>query len=680
MAVAVGSSIFFSLALLTISLLVVLLLRYYLPLRSTPAYILVPVFLALALPASIILLVPIDLASHSSSSSGIWLPDRALLVSWRISYWLTFILTWAILPLLGEYSDSGYREPKDRLIYSLKSNGRYQLIVLTSGSIGLVYFIMTSGFSVWTLKAMAMSLAYIWGLVLAIYLMGHGLVALPRRLKRDADIAGRLLRLQTHAPSLHERLTDSVEKLEEYEATVAALKQRKPSQSPQFQDWIDELVDMIIPTSDRVENGSVPGRAGPRGSVPAVITERFLADLTRKLKRAKHAKLRFADEWSRLVTEAADLQAILDSKATKKLTFTAQSSDSSRLMQRIGVLNPYTRYLLHAQILPILRYFFALFLGLASVAIIWTEVVKVISPTLSIIGWTVLGHKTPEFDRITVGFPSQVVASAWLVYMITCALYSISEVKVWGNRALVRRQTYSESATWYSLQVTKLTVPLAYNFMTCLPTQVHEATVFYTFFGRVIETSPLFGGFSLLLPICILVPVALAFFGLYRKIGSLVGFGTDMMEDDDEENPSGFGTGGWREGRTLIERELTIRGTAAPSRSTHPPQDTLGLPRYRDDPSPRPSLNVTRSSAAAQVQRREPEAFTDEDSGDSNFFSDFATRVRNTFETTDRPAWLDNLRPKWLDNNESQPQEGRTLGGWFGGGNNGGAGRGRITL
>lgn len=96
----VGSEIFSVVALLVISLGVLLLLRFYLPLRTTPAYVLVPIFFALGLPASIILLVPIDLASSArdqdTGSRGIWLPDRVLLVSWRVSYWLTFALTWYI--------------------------------------------------------------------------------------------------------------------------------------------------------------------------------------------------------------------------------------------------------------------------------------------------------------------------------------------------------------------------------------------------------------------------------------------------------------------------------------------------------------------------------------------------------------------------------------------------------
>ena len=93
-----GSNIFAIVAVLTISIIVLLILRHFLPLRSTPAYLLVPIFFSLALPISIILLVPIDLASSSrdedEASRGIWLPQGVILVAWRITYWLTFCLTW----------------------------------------------------------------------------------------------------------------------------------------------------------------------------------------------------------------------------------------------------------------------------------------------------------------------------------------------------------------------------------------------------------------------------------------------------------------------------------------------------------------------------------------------------------------------------------------------------------
>jgi hypothetical protein len=96
--VPVGSIIFSIIALLVISVIVLLILRHYLPLRTTPGFYLVPIFFALWLPSIVILLVPIDLASSASTDDettrGIWLPERVVLVSWRITYWLTFVLTW----------------------------------------------------------------------------------------------------------------------------------------------------------------------------------------------------------------------------------------------------------------------------------------------------------------------------------------------------------------------------------------------------------------------------------------------------------------------------------------------------------------------------------------------------------------------------------------------------------
>lgn len=98
MSTSVGSDLFAFISLLLVAVTVLLLLRHFLPLRSTPAYILVPIFLALILPVGIILLLPIDLASSlrtdDEATRGIWLPEKAVLVAWRITYWLTFALTW----------------------------------------------------------------------------------------------------------------------------------------------------------------------------------------------------------------------------------------------------------------------------------------------------------------------------------------------------------------------------------------------------------------------------------------------------------------------------------------------------------------------------------------------------------------------------------------------------------
>ncbi|XDG00681.1 hypothetical protein ABKA04_000296 [Annulohypoxylon sp. FPYF3050] len=689
----VPSEIFALVALLVLSLIVLLILRRYLPLRTTPAFLLVPVFFALWLPATIVLLVPIDLASNASTDDeatrGIWLPPRALLVSWRISYWLTFVLTWFILPILAEYSDAGYREPKDRILYSLRSNAQYYALVFGSGVLGLVYFFISYGPSFMSLKGLIFALGYCWALVLAIYLMGHGLVAIPRNLFRDSSASRRLRQLQSHAPKLYEKMEDAALNLEDLEVQVSELSKRKTGSARDFQNWIEELSDICNIPESRPRN-VLPRIDNDSRIIPTVITEKYLADLTRQLTRARHTKSRYIDEWDRLLHDASKTQAILDSAASKKLDFGASSPGSS-FWEKTTILTPYTRYLLYCCVAPYLRISLGAFLALASACIIWSELVKAALPQLSVIRFTVVHHWTGESGR--VGFAGQVIAALWIMYMCAAALHSVTEVKVWRGRALVRRNTAHESAFWYAGQVARLTVPLSYNFVTFLSPQIYSETTFYDILGQYVNLTPLGKWFDYLFPIFVLIPVCATLFGLYGRVKRFFGFG-DIVEDD-EENQTSYGTGSWREGRDLIERELngtsiSRRLDEAASRSangngraapilTMPAARNEGhrtpfatSPSYRDEPVGR-TARSTRSNAAES----EPE--------EDNFFTSISHRFKNTFDTLDTPKWIQDIgegikKPKWIGGSE----EGESSGGgnragrsdsdirrWFGGGSDG---------
>jgi hypothetical protein len=668
-----GSEIFSLIALLVISLGVLLILRYYLPLRKTPAYLLVPVFFALGLPASIILLVPIDLASNAKSddagSRGIWLPDRVLLVSWRITYWLTFVLTWFILPILAEYSDSGYRDIRGRLMYSLRSNAQYQAIVLGSAILGGIYVFMTAGIELTSLQGLVMALAYVWGLVLAIYLMGHGLVAIPRKLFRNANISGRLRRIQTHAPSVHEKMEDAINKLEDLEAQVAELSHRKTGSAKDFQDWIEELVESSNLPEFRPRTLS-RRMSGPNITVPTVITERYLADLSRNLNIARHRRIRWVDEWDHLIQDAVATQEILDSAASKRLEIGISSPQASWL-ERFTIFTPYTRYIYYAHIVPYCRIALGGILSLASICIVWSEVIKVAFPRLAVIALTVVHH--PNSERGKIGFAGQAIASIWICYMCAAALTSVTEVKVWRGRALVRRNTAYESAFWYAMQVARLSIPLSYNFMTFLDPDVYQSTTFFSFLGQLIILTPLGKWFDILFPAFILLPVCATLFNLYGKVKHLIGFG-GVIDDDEEDNTSGYGTGSWREGRDLIDRELSGGNSLGGLRDGN--NNRTGRPQYPSTPSERnapiPSasrLPATRPSLRPQqrnVRReRQPE--------DENFFEGLAHRMKNSIDTMQTPNWIQQgfQKPKWMGGDEGEGSEGGFTR-LFGGRSNGG--------
>ncbi|KPM42746.1 hypothetical protein AK830_g3774 [Neonectria ditissima] len=687
----VGSEIFSLFALLLISLVVLLIIRYYLPLRATPAFYLVPIFVALWLPSIVILLVPVDLASSAipgdEATRGIWLPERLILVSWRITYWLTFALTWFILPILAEYSDAGYREPKDKLLYSLRGNAQFHVMVLGFSSIGLIYFFGYLGFNFTSVKALVMALAYCWGLILAIYLMGHGLVSIPRRLLRGASISGRLRRLQSKAPKVHEQMEDSLIILEDIETQVAELSRRKVGSAAAFRDWIEELQELAnIPESQPRTSRFGGGAETP--IIPHIITQKYLADLTRKLVRSKHARSRYLNAWNELVEEAAETQAVLDSVASKKLEF-REVHPHAGLWEKTTILTPYTRYLYYYHVLPYAQILLGVFLALASVCIVWSEVVKVAFPKLSVIRLTVIHHWVG--DRAEVGFAGQLISSFWICYMCTAALISMTEVKVWRGRALVRRNTAHESAFWYAMQVAKLTIPLSYNFVTFLSKDVYTKTIFYKFLGKLVDLTPLGRWFDDLFPIVVLFPVLATLFGIYGKVKRLF-VGMDVIDDDDEENASGYGTGSWREGRTLISRELggntflrrheeVIGNLSSSGTSGGRSAPILSVPSTYGS-----SSSHGRSPARLPTStRRGAAADRDEDDTDTNFFQLLGHRMKNTIETIDTPKWMQDIgqgvkKPKWMGGDDagepSTSPGGTDFRRWFGGGSS----EGQIRL
>ena len=508
--------------------------------------------------------------------------------------------------------------------------------------------------------------------------MGHGLVAVPRRLIRNANLPGRLRDIQSQAPKVYDRLTTAIAELEELEAQLTLLRRRKNAISRDHEEWVEELCDLSSLPESRLPSSA---SHAPGATIPAVVTDRYLAELTRKLARARHKRVRFVDTWDRLVQDSVDTQAIIDASTSKQLDF-GRASPQASFFKRIPVLTPYTRYLLHAKSLPAIRLTLAAVFSLASLFIIWSELVKFVLPGLSVISLTVVTKRGDGTGEVT--FTGQVLACLWLLYMCACTLASFRDVKIWGNRAVVPRNTYGESATWYSGQVAKLTVPLAYNFLTFLPRDVHRETTFYHFLGSLINLTPLGKGFDYFFPIIILLPVCATLFDLYGRAKNIVGFG--ILDGDDEDAPPGFGAGGWREGRELIERELNGNsrlGLATPREARASP-DNLGrsTPTGTSGRSNTPSSAVhtarqqpARSDSAQRQAQRLADATQAAEEEDENAFLGFAHRVRNTFDAVERPEWLPDLgkRPKWMGGVDGNGQgggradSGRGMGRWFGG-------------
>lgn len=551
-------------------------------------------------------------------------------------------------------------------------------MMLGASLLGLVYIILSYGFTFESLKGLVMALAYCWGLILAIYLMGHGLVAIPRRLIRDATLSSKLKRLQTKAPRLFEKMGDAVSDLEEIEAQIFELGRRKVGSAANYQDWIEELHDIANISQVRPPQ-SAEDPHGTDRIIPTVITDKYLADLTTRAIRARHSQSRYSSEWHQLVQEAHQTQIILDSAASKKLEF-GDAAPSNSPFAQLNLFTPYQRHIWYYYVVPYVQLALGCVLAFASACIVWSEVVKFAFPGLSIISVSVVHHWVG--DKAEIGLAGQMISAFWICYMCAAALISMTEVKVWRGRALVKRNTSHESAFWYATQVAKLTIPLSYNFVTFLSSEIYMKTTFHKFLGQLINLTPLGHWFDDLFPIFVLFPVCATLFGLYGRVKRMF-VGIDLIDDEDEENPSAFGTGTWREGRSLIQRELTgdsisrrddlyARLDNAGSRTpvlTVPPAGGLGGSRTVG-PS---SMGISTAGSAPHVRYQD-------DPEEESFLSILGHRMKNTMDNFEAPKWFSDIgKPKRVgindgnnDNNSNAgPSERRAEGdlrSWFGGG------------
>lgn len=509
-------------------------------------------------------------------------------------------------------------------------------MVLAIGTVGLIYVFFTSGIHVESLKGLVMALSYCYALALVIFLMGHGLVAIPRNLMRNASISGKLRRLQIAAPRAYDKFLDATSTLEEVEQEVLAVRQRKHGSAREFQEWIEELGEIAQLPESSLPSGASSRIGGRRGGAPPLITEQYLASLTQRLKIAIHKRQRFTVEWQALCQSTSDAQSILDSSRTQRLTFTKHFS-SPTLLEKISVLNPYTRHLLYYHILPHVYRVLSILLTLASACIIWSELIHTAAPKLSLINYTVVHH--PNSPSGAVGFAGQCIAAAWIAYMCACAYSSLATVKVWGNHALVRRTTSGSSACFYASYAARLTVPLAYNFTGLLSPVVAKDTVFFAFLGKLINLTPLGEGFDGFFPVMILVPVAATGFGVYGWIKVTFGLGNVLADDEDDED----GLSGWREGRDIISREL-LGGVARGGSVARPTPTRVG-----GEPSGA-EAGAHRTGRTGPI--RLPENDDEGDTPEQGFFGNFIHRVRNTVETLEAPGWVKDFdtsqRPKWF--------------------------------
>ncbi|KAF9990732.1 hypothetical protein BGZ75_000118 [Mortierella antarctica] len=224
------------------------------------------------------------------------------------------------------YTQSGEFTVMRKFRSAVRYNLIYQLIIGTIALIGLVGVIYVQGTS--NLRAYVMALSNSWGLVLVVIFMGYGMVDVPRRLWHKGDNSRELRRISFKASVVKDKRQDTEDEVHAVAKELSVVCHRVQLSDP-LRPFIDQMVEnspavrgiqfessrTASPNSASHSNnrgdlsgagmtlggsrtavsaGSGGRKHGTDGAVPAIITEKYLADLHARIKRA----LRMSDRWN----------------------------------------------------------------------------------------------------------------------------------------------------------------------------------------------------------------------------------------------------------------------------------------------------------------------------------------------------------------------------------------------
>ena len=140
---------------------------------------------------------------------------------WTVTYWTTFFLAWLVLPITRQSLLSGHFTLCQRVKDGLRRSFRAIFLMITTGIVAVIALaIHLRSVDVTIISSVLMTMANTYGLVLVAFLLGNGMVSIPKKLWREACPAKELRRTRIMAPIFEEELFEAVMGLEDMEDKI----------------------------------------------------------------------------------------------------------------------------------------------------------------------------------------------------------------------------------------------------------------------------------------------------------------------------------------------------------------------------------------------------------------------------------------------------------------------------
>ena len=349
-----------------------------------------------------------------------YIPSSHIYGLWVLVYWTSQLLTWLVLPLMQSFTQAGEFTFLGKLKSSLWDNAIYYSSYLFIAVILIVYIATQPGLHLdWQkLKAIAASASNTWGLFLLVFMMGYGLVEVPRILWRSSQRGYSLNQAYFRISKLWGERSDAEGGLEEVLVSVARVQRRLEAAGAGPLLRHAETIAAKVPAElmERVKR-----RAG--AGEEAEVTEAGLARLHKQVVVALTAHYRTEAQWRHSVDSVLWLEDNHRNSGATERVFRRQPGQDTSCWAR---LHPRLEWWLRCAVLPRALQLCAVTAALLSAMVTWSEVTFFSSsPTLSLFAvFLQLAAANRDYRWI------EVLSFLTICYMATCTFFTVFRVRV----------------------------------------------------------------------------------------------------------------------------------------------------------------------------------------------------------------------------------------------------------
>lgn len=513
-------------------------LRYFAG-PEVPRYVLFTVGYTWFCSLSIIILVPADIWTTISNPPN-YNENGGISVLWGLSYWSTFLLTWAVVPLIQGFEDAGDFTVAERLRTSVHVNLLFYLIVGSIGLFGLILLITMHKIRSGGVLGLAMACSNTFGLVTGAFLLGFGLSEIPKSCWKNADWTTRQKVLSHKIAKMAVKLDDAHQDLSNAIVVAQATSNQMSKRDPlrPYMNVIDDMLTQMFREDPFFKPQG--GRLG-ENDMDYDTDEKSMATLRRHLRGAREEYYRYKSEYMTYVMEALELEDTIKNYDRRNSTgWKYVSSLRAVRTGKIGALLDTVEFIWKCILRKQNQKLLAIILGTMSAATLLAEATLLPSGVdLSLFSILVNSVKSEEVFV-------QLFAFVPLMYMCICTYYSLFKVGMLMFYSLTPRQTSSVNLLMICSMIARYAAPISFNFLNLISLKEGRRTIFEKRMGNIDSAVPFFGeGFNKIYPLIMVIYTLLVASNFFDRVidffGSWKRFRFQTEADDmDGFDPSGL--------------------------------------------------------------------------------------------------------------------------------------------